>query len=167
MSQPLVEVRNLTKRFGDFVAVDNISFDIHEGEILGLLGPNGAGKTTTIHMLLGLITPTSGSIRIFGLDLARHRETILKQVNFSSTYISLPYSLTVEENLRVVAGLYGLSNITQRIDDVIKKLDMQELRVKLTRKLSSGQMSRLTLAKAVMTQPPASIQTFHKKLKRS
>jgi len=153
MSQPLVEVRNLTKRFGDFVAVDNISFDIHEGEILGLLGPNGAGKTTTIHMLLGLITPTSGSIRIFGLDLARHRETILKQVNFSSTYISLPYSLTVEENLRVVAGLYGLSNITQRIDDVIKKLDMQELRVKLTRKLSSGQMSRLTLAKAVMTQP--------------
>jgi ABC-2 type transport system ATP-binding protein len=153
MSQPLVQVRNLTKRFGDFVAVDNISFDIHEGEILGLLGPNGAGKTTTIHMLLGLITPTAGSIRIFGLDLAKHRETILKQVNFSSTYISMPYSLTVEENLRVVARLYGLSNITQQIDDVVKKLDMEDIRGKLTRKLSSGQMSRLTLAKAVMTHP--------------
>ena len=153
MAQPLVEVRNLTKRFGDFVAVDNISFDIHEGEILGLLGPNGAGKTTTIHMLLGLVTPTAGSIRIFGLDLDKHRETILKQVNFSSTYISMPYSLTVEENLRVVARLYGLSNINQQIDDVVKKLDMQEIRGKLTRKLSSGQMSRLTLAKAVMTQP--------------
>jgi ABC-2 type transport system ATP-binding protein len=153
MSPPLVEVRNLTKRFTDFVAVDDISFDIHEGEILGLLGPNGAGKTTTIHMLLGLITPTAGSIRIFGLDLAKHRETILKQVNFSSTYISMPYSLTVEENLRVVARLYGLSNITQQIDDVVKKLDMEDIRGKLTRKLSSGQMSRLTLAKAVMTHP--------------
>ena len=153
MSKPIVEVRNLTKRFGDFVAVDNISFDIHEGEILGLLGPNGAGKTTTIHMLLGLITPTSGSIRIFGLDLAKHRETILKQINFSSTYISMPFSLTVEENLKVIARLYGLSDISQRIDDVIKKLDMQEFRTKLTRKLSSGQMSRLTLAKSVMTEP--------------
>ena len=153
MSRPIVEVRNLTKRFGDFVAVDNISFDIHEGEILGLLGPNGAGKTTTIHMLLGLITPTSGSIRIFGLDLAKHRETILKQINFSSTYISMPFSLTVEENLKVIARLYGLSDITKRIDDVIKKLDMQEFRTKLTRKLSSGQMSRLTLAKSVMTEP--------------
>ena len=153
MSQPIVEVRNLTKRFGDFVAVDNISFDIHEGEILGLLGPNGAGKTTTIHMLLGLITPTSGSIRIFGLDLAKHRETILKQINFSSTYISMPFSLTVEENLKVIARLYGLSDISKKIDDVIKKLDMQEFRSKLTRKLSSGQMSRLTLAKSVMTEP--------------
>ena len=108
MSRPIVEVRNLTKRFGDFLAVDNISFDIHEGEILGLLGPNGAGKTTTIHMLLGLITPSSGTINMFGLDLAQHRETILQQVNFSSTYISMPFSLTVEENLKVIARLYGL-----------------------------------------------------------
>ncbi len=91
MSKPIVEVRNLTKRFDDFTAVDNISFDIHEGEILGLLGPNGAGKTTTIHMLLGLITPTSGTIHMFGLDLAKHREAILQQVNFSSTYISMPF----------------------------------------------------------------------------
>ena len=153
MSKPIVEVRNLTKRFGDFTAVDNISFDINEGEILGLLGPNGAGKTTTIHMLLGLITPSSGNIKMFGLDLAQHRETILQQVNFSSTYISMPFSLTVEENLKVIARLYSLQNIQQRIDDIIEKLEMGDIQHKLTRKLSSGQMSRLTLAKALMTEP--------------
>jgi ABC-2 type transport system ATP-binding protein len=152
-SKPIVQVRNLTKRFGDFTAVDNISFDIHEGEILGLLGPNGAGKTTTIHMLLGLITPSSGNIKMFGLDLAQHRETILQQVNFSSTYISMPFSLTVEENLKVIARLYSLQNIQQRIDDIIEKLEMGDIQHKLTRKLSSGQMSRLTLAKALMTEP--------------
>jgi ABC-2 type transport system ATP-binding protein len=153
VARPVVEVRNLTKRFGDFTAVDNISFEIREGEVLGVLGPNGAGKTTTIHMLLGLITPTSGSIRMFGLDLAHHRETILRQVNFSSTYISLPFSLTVEENLKVIARLYGVEQVQRHIDDVIKKLEMEDIRHKLTRKLSSGQMSRVTLAKAVMTEP--------------
>ena len=153
MSHPIVEVRQLTKRFGDFTAVDGISFDIRPGEILGLLGPNGAGKTTTIQMLLGLITPTGGSIKAFGLDLARHREEILQQVNFSSTYISMPFSLTVEENLWVIARLYGLSDIQRRIDDVIKKLEMEELRHKVTRKLSTGQLTRLTLAKAFLTEP--------------
>ena len=153
MRKSIVEIRNLTKRFNDFTAVDNISFDIKEGEILGLLGPNGAGKTTTIHMLLGLITPTIGSIHMFGLDLAKHRETILRQVNFSSTYISMPFSLTVEENLKVIARLYELKDIQRRIDDIVKKLEMEDIRYKLTRKLSSGQMSRLTLAKAIMTEP--------------
>ncbi|MEJ2230653.1 MAG: ABC transporter ATP-binding protein [Nitrospirales bacterium] len=153
MVKSIVEIRNLTKRFNGFTAVDNISFDIKEGEILGLLGPNGAGKTTTIHMLLGLITPTVGSIHMFGLDLAKHRETILRQVNFSSTYISMPFSLTVEENLKVIARLYELKNIQRRIDDIVKKLEIEDIRHKLTRKLSSGQMSRLTLAKAVMTEP--------------
>jgi ABC-2 type transport system ATP-binding protein len=131
MPKPIVEVRSLTKRFGDFTAVDNISFDIHEGEILGLLGPNGAGKTTTIHMLLGLITPTSGTIHMFGLDLAQHRETILQQVNFSSTYISMPFSLTVEENLKVIARLYGLKNIQKRIRDIIEKLEMGDIQYKI------------------------------------
>jgi ABC-2 type transport system ATP-binding protein len=153
MAKSVVEIRNLTKRFQDFTAVDDISFDIKEGEILGLLGPNGAGKTTTIHMLLGLITPTVGSIHMFGLDLAKHRETILRQVNFSSTYISMPFSLTVEENLKVIARLYELKDIQRRIDDIVKKLEMEDIRHKLTRKLSSGQMSRLTLAKAIMTEP--------------
>ncbi len=153
MPKPILEVRNLTKKFGDFTAVDDISFQIHEGEILGLLGPNGAGKTTTIHMLLGLITPSAGSIHMFGLDLAKHREKILQQVNFSSTYISMPFSLTVEENLKVIARLYSLKNIQQRVDAIVEKLEMSDIRSKMTRKLSSGQMSRLTLAKALMTEP--------------
>jgi ABC-2 type transport system ATP-binding protein len=153
MAGPVVQVHNLTKRFGEFTAVNGISFEIRPGEILGLLGPNGAGKTTTIQMLLGLITPTSGSIHVFGHDLATHREEILQQVNFSSTYISMPYALTVEENLKVVGGLYGLPAVRQRIDDIMKKLEMEDIRHKLTRKLSSGQMTRLTLAKAFLTEP--------------
>jgi ABC-2 type transport system ATP-binding protein len=153
MTVPVLHVSHLTKRFGDFTAVDDVSFDIQPGEILGVLGPNGAGKTTTIQMLLGLITPTSGSIHMFGLDLSTHREAVLQQVNFSSTYISMPQSLTVEENLWVVARLYGLSDIPRRVDDIVKKLEMGEFRRKITRKLSSGQMTRLTLAKAFLTEP--------------
>lgn len=153
MTAPVLQVTNLRKRFGDFTAVDDVSFSMQPGEILGLLGPNGAGKTTTIHMLLGLITPTSGSIRVFGLDLSTHRETILERVNFSSTYISMPQSLTVEENLWVVARLYGMADIARRVDQVLKKLEIEELRRKVTRHLSSGQLTRLTLAKAFLTEP--------------
>lgn len=153
MTDPVLQVTNLTKRFGEFVAVNDVSFSIKPGEILGLLGPNGAGKTTTMHMLLGLITPTSGAIHMFGLDLAAQREQILQAVNFSSTYISMPLALTVEENLWVVARLYGMSDIARRVDEMVKKLEMEEFRHKVTRKLSSGQMTRLTLAKAFLTEP--------------
>jgi ABC-2 type transport system ATP-binding protein len=153
MTAPVLQVTNLRKRFGDFTAVDDVSFSMQPGEILGLLGPNGAGKTTTIHMLLGLITPTAGSIRVFGLDLSTHRETILERVNFSSTYISMPQSLTVEENLWVVARLYGMADIARRVDQVLKKLEIEGLRRKVTRHLSSGQLTRLTLAKAFLTEP--------------
>jgi ABC-2 type transport system ATP-binding protein len=153
MASPVLEVRNLTKTFGDFTAVNGISFALEPGEILGVLGPNGAGKTTTMHMLLGLITPTSGTISMFGMDLETHREAILQQVNFSSTYMSMPQSLTVEENLWVVARLYGLPDVQRKIDDIVKKLEMGEFRHKVTRKLSSGQMTRLTLAKAFLTEP--------------
>ena len=153
MMIPVLQATNLQKRFGDFTAVDGISFSMKPGEILGLLGPNGAGKTTTIQMLLGLVTPTTGSIQMFGMDLATNREAILQQVNFSSTYISMPQSLTVEENLWVVARLYGLSDIARRVDAIIKKLEMNDFQHKVTRKLSSGQMTRLTLAKAFLTEP--------------
>lgn len=150
---PVLQATSLQKRFGDFTAVDGISFSMKPGEILGLLGPNGAGKTTTIQMLLGLITPTTGSIQMFGMDLATNREAILQQVNFSSTYISMPQSLTAEENLWVVARLYGLSDIARRVNAIIKKLEMEEFQRKVTRKLSSGQLTRLTLAKAILTEP--------------
>jgi ABC-2 type transport system ATP-binding protein len=153
MTTPVLRVSHLRKQFGDFTAVEDVSFSIEPGEILGLLGPNGAGKTTTIHMLLGLITPTAGTIEMFGMELAAHREQILQQVNFSSTYISMPMALTVEENLWVVGRLYGLSDIYRRVDDIVKKLEMEEFRHKVTRKLSSGQMTRLTLAKALLTEP--------------
>ncbi len=153
MTPPVLQASDLTKRFGDFTAVNGISFHIKPGEILGLLGPNGAGKTTTIQMLLGLVTPTSGSIHMFGLDLSTHREEILQQVNFSSTYLSMPQSLTVEENLWVVGRLYGMSDMARRVDAIVKKLEMEEFRGKITRKLSSGQMTRLTLAKAFLTEP--------------
>lgn len=153
MTNPVLKVSRLTKRFGSFTAVDEVSFEIRPGEILGLLGPNGAGKTTTIQMLLGVVTPTSGSIEAFGLDLSTHREAVLQQINFSSTYIAMPQSLTVEENLWVVARLYGLTGIARRVDHVVKKLEMDEFRQKVTRKLSSGQMTRLTLAKAFLTEP--------------
>lgn len=153
MSSPVLEARNLTKKFGNFTAVNGISFALNPGEILGILGPNGAGKTTTMHMLLGLITPTSGTISMFGMDLETHREAILQRVNFSSTYMSMPQSLTVEENLWVVARLYGMPDVQRKIDDIVKKLEMGEFRHKVTRKLSSGQMTRLTLAKAFLTEP--------------
>src|SRR2546427_145260 len=146
MAEPIVQVRNLTKRFGDFTAVDGVSFDIRQGEILGLLGPNGAGKTTTIQMLLGLITPTAGEIRMFGLPFDRHREEILGRVNFSSTYVSMPQALTVEENLRVVGKLYGMDRITstqggrtvaegtaEPIKAVYGEADLEDLFLKLAR----------------------------------
>src|SRR5437879_3431863 len=104
-------------------------------------------------MLLGLITPTAGEIRIFGLPFDRHREEILGRVNCSSTYVSMPQALTVEENLRVIAKLYGMDRVTARIDDIVKRLEMEEFRTKITRKLSSGQMTRLSLAKAFLTEP--------------
>lgn len=149
----ILQVQHLVKQFGDFTAVNDISFDLRPGEILGLLGPNGAGKTTTIQMLLGVVKPTSGSIQMFGRDLETDREAILQQVNFSSTYVSMPQALTVEENLWVMARLYGLPQIQSRIDSIVKRLEMEEFRHKVTRKLSSGQSTRLGLAKAFLTEP--------------
>src|SRR5438552_3287337 len=128
MAEPIVQVRNLTKRFGDFTAVDGVSFDIRQGEILGLLGPNGAGKTTTIQMLLGLVTPTAGEIRMFGLPFDRHREEILGRVNFSSTYVSIPQALTVEENLRIVA-----EGTAEAIKAVYGEADLEDVFLKLAR----------------------------------
>lgn len=150
---PVLEARNLRKAFPEVVAVDDVSLTLARGEILGLLGPNGAGKTTTLQMLLGLITPTAGSIRAFGLDLKHHREAILQRANFSSTYVSLPYTLSVRENLAVFGRLYGVRPLNPRIDTVIELLSLQNLAHRQTKELSSGQLTRLHLAKALLNDP--------------
>jgi ABC-2 type transport system ATP-binding protein len=152
-SGPAIELAGVTKRFNSFTAVDNVSFEVRPGEILGLLGPNGAGKTTIIHMLLGLTTPTAGSIRMFGLDLVRNRERILACVNFSSSYVSMPFSLTVSECLKVFARLYHVRRPAPRIDELLRTFEMSEVKNKDVRSLSTGQVSRLNLAKAFINNP--------------
>lgn len=153
MSSPVVEVNRLKKVFGKVKAVDEVSFYVSKGEIVGLLGPNGAGKTTILHILLGLTSPTSGAVKIFGLELERHREKILARVNFSSTYVSLPYSLTVRESLRVFAWLYGVKDREKRIDEVLSLFEVKELASRPVRTLSSGQLTRVNLAKALVNDP--------------
>ncbi|MBI1910659.1 MAG: ABC transporter ATP-binding protein [Deltaproteobacteria bacterium] len=149
----IVEVKDLTKVFNGYRAVDSISFDLFEGEILGLIGPNGAGKTTTLQMLLDLTTPTSGEIKIFGLELKANRGEILQRVNFSSSYISLPLSLTVEENLTVFARLYNVSKPKGRIEELLKVFEIYNIKDTPTRRLSSGQITRVCLCKALLNNP--------------
>lgn len=153
----ILQVKNLTKRFGPqkggFLAVDNISFDLQEGEILGFLGPNGAGKTTTIQMLLGVLTPTSGEISYFGKDLKSHREEILEQANFSSTYTEFAKDLTVKENLIYFSYLYDIKNRKQRIKRISEIFRLNDLIDKQIRNLSSGQKTRVNLAKALINFP--------------
>lgn len=149
----ILEVKNLTKIFGRFKAVDSISFEIERGEIVGLLGPNGAGKTTTIQMLLGLTRPDEGEIKIFGKDLEEERSEILGKMNFSSAYISFPHRMSVKENLEVFAKLYGVKNWRERIDKLLEMLEIRELREKLFFSLSSGQKTRVFLVKALLNKP--------------
>jgi ABC-2 type transport system ATP-binding protein len=152
--QPLVlEVEHLTKRFDEVTAVGDVSFSARRGEILGLLGPNGAGKTTTIQLLLGLTTPTSGRIRLLGMDLRRHRREILQRVNFSSAYISLPFNLSVRENLDVFARLYGVRDRRRRIAELLELFEIPDIAGSITGKLSSGQVTRVNLCKAFLNDP--------------
>jgi len=153
MTSPVIEVKNLKKSFDNFVAVNNVSFSVAGGEIFGFLGPNGAGKTTLIQLLLGLITPTAGEIKILGMDLIKDREAILSQVNFSSSYVSLPTSLTLWENLSVFAKLYGVQNPKDKIESLLALFEINRIKDSLTRNLSSGQQTRLSLAKALLNSP--------------
>lgn len=148
-----LEVKNLSKKFGDFAAVNNISFQLKEGEILGFLGPNGAGKTTTIQMLLGVLTPTSGDITYFGKNFAKHREEILEFVNFSSTYTNLPWRLKIREILTYSAYFYNLSNRKQRVEEIIKTFRLEKLLDQEMASLSAGQTTRVNLAKAFLNDP--------------
>lgn len=149
----IIEISNLVKKFNGVTAVDSLSFVVEEGTITGLLGPNGAGKTTTIQMLLDLITPTSGSIKIFGLDMKHHRERILNQVNFSSPYVTLPGNLKVWENLYTFGRLYGVKNLKSKVDELADFFGIREFLGKMTSALSTGQLTRLNLTKALLNDP--------------
>jgi ABC-2 type transport system ATP-binding protein len=149
----VVQVRGLTKRFNGLTAVDNIDFDLRPHCTTALLGSNGAGKTTTISMLLGLLLPTNGSIRIFDKDLLNDRFKILPRINISSPYIDLPQRLTVRQNLTVYSRLYKVPSPKERIAKLSRDLELTEFIDRQVRKLSSGQKTRVSLAKALINEP--------------
>lgn len=152
-SQAILEVKNLTKKFGGFVAVDNISFDIREGQILGFLGPNGAGKSTTINCLLGVVEKDGGEIKMFGKDLASNRSEIMKNVNYCSAEYVLPWNLTLYENLLVYSQFYEVDGAKKRISEVLSQFELTDSRDKIIRSLSLGQRTRANLCKALISKP--------------
>jgi ABC-2 type transport system ATP-binding protein len=152
-SEHALEVDTVRKQYGDTVAVDGISFSVLAGEIVGLLGPNGAGKTTTINMVLGILQPSSGRIRIEGIDLARNRSQALANTNFAAVYAPLPGNLTVQQNLRFFSLLYNVAGAAARIETLLCEYQLQPLRDSRCGLLSSGEQTRLALAKAVLNRP--------------
>jgi ABC-2 type transport system ATP-binding protein len=155
-TEPAIVVKNLSRHFGDFKAVDDISFEVHRGEIFGFLGPNGAGKSTTIRMLNGLLLPTSGQGRVGGFDIIRQNEQIKSHIGYMSQRFSLYEDLTAEENLNFFGGVYGLSasRLKARITEVLTLVGLEERRGELTRNLALGLKQRLALASAIIHQPP-------------
>ena len=149
----VAKVQQITKIYGQTTAVDRISFEVQEGEVVGLLGPNGAGKSTIIHMLLSLLEPTEGSIEIFGKDFKAHREEILQQMNFATSYSMLPHNLTPYENLKVFALLYGVENWKEKANSLLEEFNLGAFRNVRTGALSSGEQMRLVLAKAFLNDP--------------
>jgi len=152
-SDPILEAIDLTREFDGVIALNKFSFQLKRGEVLGMLGANGAGKTTAMNMLLGLTTPTSGSIKAFGMDLATHRIEILRRANFSSAYTSLPGNLLVWQNLTVFARIYGVKNAKQKIADLLELFEISDLRKRVTGQLSAGESTRLNLCKALLNDP--------------
>lgn len=149
----VIEIKNLTKNYDKFAAVDGISFSIQEGEIVGLLGPNGAGKTTTINMILGILEPTKGEINIFGQNLKNHRTEILQKINFAAVYAHMPPNLTISQNLKVFGHLYSVKNLKNKIKELLKEFDLEKFKNHKAGFLSSGELSRLNLAKAIINEP--------------
>lgn len=149
----VLAVDNLHKRYGSTIAVDGISFQLARNEIVGLLGPNGAGKTTTINMILGVLEPTSGAIRIEGLDISKQRSRALDCTNFAAVYAPLPGNLTVYQNLRVFGLIYGVKDLPKRIEALLREFELERFRDMKSGVLSSGEQTRLCLAKAMLNQP--------------
>jgi ABC-2 type transport system ATP-binding protein len=157
-SQPVnaskvLSVSELRKVYGETVAVEGISFDVGSNEIVGLLGPNGAGKTTTINMILGVLEPSSGTIRIKGVDIATERSRALERTNFAAVYAPLPGNLTVYQNLRIFGLLYGVKRLPNRIEALLQQLDLDRFRDVKCGVLSSGEQTRVGLAKALLNNP--------------
>jgi ABC-2 type transport system ATP-binding protein len=148
-----IAVDNLVKRYKSALAVDGISFRLAPGSVTGLLGGNGAGKTTTIATIMGLVTPTSGTVCVLGAQMPRERHRVLHRMNFESPYVDMPMRLTVWQNLSVFAQLYGVSDIDARIASLAADLDLTEFLNRPTGKLSAGQKTRVSLAKSLLNCP--------------
>ena len=149
-----INVKNLSKKFNNYIAVNNISFNLDKNKTLGLLGPNGCGKTTSIGMMLGLITPSSGEVLINGNNVNNvNRDDLLSKMNFASPYIELPKKLTVRQNLEVYGRLYGVKDLKNRISEISEDLDLSNFLDKKTGELSSGQKNRVSLAKTLINKP--------------
>lgn len=153
MAEATLDVRNLTKKFDAFTAVDGLNLAIQKGEILGLLGVNGAGKTTAINMILGLVEPTSGSVKVFGMDLMKHRIEILRRANFSSSYTSLPGNLRVWQNMLVFGKLYGVRDLKAKAAELFELFEVPHLRTRVTGQLSAGESTRVNLCKSLLNDP--------------
>jgi ABC-2 type transport system ATP-binding protein len=150
---PVLTVSGLKKVYDGLTAVDGVSFEVRPGEIVGLVGPNGAGKTTTISMVLGVLEPSAGQVIIDGVDLAAHRARALARTNFATAYAPLPGNLSVEQNLKVFALIYGVKNRKARIEALLAEYDLLHHRKTKCGLLSSGEQTRVTLAKAMLNHP--------------
>ncbi len=153
MTTPALLASHLCKSFGELRAVDDVSFEVAHGEIVGLVGPNGAGKTTTINMVLGVLAPSAGRIEIEGIDLARDRSRAMAATNFAAVYAPLPGNLTVEQNLRIFGMIYLVKDLKTRIEELLEQFDLTRYRRTKAGVLSSGEQTRLGLAKAMLNRP--------------
>ncbi len=150
---PAISVERLVKIYNGATAVDDISFGLPQGSITGLLGGNGAGKTTTIATIMGLVTPTSGTVKVLGLDMPRQRYQVLHRMNFESPYVDMPMRLTVRQNLVVFARIYGVADVAGRVAQLAEDLELTALLDRPTGKLSAGQKTRVSLAKSLLNWP--------------
>lgn len=148
-----IAVRDLVKRYKGVAAVDGISFALPSGSVTGLLGGNGAGKTTTIAMIMGLVTPTAGTVSVLGAAMPAQRYRVLHRMNFESPYVDMPMRLTVRQNLSVFAQLYGVPQAVERIAQLASELELNEFLDRPTGKLSAGQKTRVSLAKSLLNEP--------------